>query len=396
MKNANASKYGLSEDYLTSVVPTMMQHEGASNFGVMQASAFSALIGGRQTPAAKAMMQRFGLLDKDKHLINESDFIKNPLKWAEANVVPALQKHGIATDEEHRGDLVKAMTQMFSNRKVGEFFASMLVNRAIIEKDAALLQRAKGTEGAEQAQRDDPFKAWAGVTKQAADLSTAFISLKGSVSALNAAAGILAKMTKAVETGKMPQDTPYGRATGPAAQIQRINERMKHSPGMPEATKKILRQKAFDAQMEINRAKSQEGMPDKPFSDKEIEDWKTGGPPIPWKGRVPFPHRDPRGGFPKPINIPLPESDPRPRTLALPPVQPMDAGPTKVEVSGDVHGEMKQTIRVEAGSYLKVLIATAEQVVKLYGSLAHSGNGPGSAGHSSPDAGAASSGQGGQ
>ena len=155
-----------------------MQHEGASNFGVMQGSAFSALIGGRQTKAAKAMMRSCGLLDKDDHLLNESDFIKSPF----TNIVPALQKNGISTDEEHRGDLVKAMTQMFSNRKVGEFFASMLVNRSIIEKDRALLQRAKGTEGAEQVRREDPFAAWAGVTKQAADLSTAFISLKSSVS----------------------------------------------------------------------------------------------------------------------------------------------------------------------------------------------------------------------
>jgi hypothetical protein len=86
---------------------------------------------------------------------------------------------------------------------------------------------------------------------------------------MNAAAGVFSKMTKALETGKMPEDTPFTRATGPSAQFQRINERMKHkhSPGMPEATRKILRQKAFDAQMEINRAKSQEGMPDTLFSE---------------------------------------------------------------------------------------------------------------------------------
>jgi len=43
------------------------------------------------------------------------------------------------------GDVVKALTQMFSNRKVGEFFASMLVNQGIIAKDRELLTGAKDT-----------------------------------------------------------------------------------------------------------------------------------------------------------------------------------------------------------------------------------------------------------
>jgi hypothetical protein len=292
---------------------------------------------------------------------------------------------------EHDKRTVSAVTtRWFSAKNTSDQIITNLLDAALVER--ARSRKTLDMDSAQDLQRRDAGTAWDGLSKQASDLSTAFISLKSSISGMNAAAGIFANMTKALETGKMPENTPFTRATGPSAQIKRINERIAHSPGMPQATLASLRQKAFDAQMEINRAESQKGMPDTLFSEKEIEDWKTGGPPIPWKGRVPFPHRDPRGGFPKAdFDVPLPKDDPRPRTLGMPPVQPIDAGPTKVDVQGEVHGEVKQTITVEAGSYLKVLIATAEQVVKLYGSLNHGGNGPGSAGHSSPDAAAAPS-----
>ena len=72
---AKASKYGLSEAYLAGVVPTMIQHETAAQFGTSQASAFSALIGGRQTKAAQAVMRRYGLLDKKGRVIAESELV---------------------------------------------------------------------------------------------------------------------------------------------------------------------------------------------------------------------------------------------------------------------------------------------------------------------------------
>jgi hypothetical protein len=178
MKNANASKYGLSDDYLQNVVPTMMQHEGANNFGTMQASAFSALVGGRQTKAAKAVMAGYGLMGNDGKIKAMDKFVSNPEKWASENLAPALESKGISMNEEHRGDVVKALTQMFSNRKVGEFFASMLVNKAIIAKDREMLQGAKGTEGADIARSQDPYVALAGLTTQAKDLATAFIGTK--------------------------------------------------------------------------------------------------------------------------------------------------------------------------------------------------------------------------
>ena len=210
MQNANSSKYGLSEDYLTNVAPTMMQHEGAHNFGTMQASAFSALVGGRQTKAAKAQLKKFGLLGDDDHIAGEKDFIRNPYEWATGRLKPQLEKQGVSTDADHREDMVAAITRMFSNRKVGEFFASMLVNQAVIEKDKLLLKPAKGTEGADEARRNDPFAAASAITTQLKDAGAAMIRIQPVIDGLNSVADKVGKFTStfdqddtATKAGKM-------------------------------------------------------------------------------------------------------------------------------------------------------------------------------------------------
>lgn len=60
-----------------------------------------------------------------------------------------------------------------------------------------------------------------------------------------------------------------------------------------------------------------------------------------------------------------------------------DKGPTNVSVTGEVHGEAKMSLEINASSSLISVVERAEQAIKLAGSL--SPNGPGSTGKSSPD-----------
>ncbi|EAQ35759.1 putative bacteriophage protein [Nitrobacter sp. Nb-311A] len=90
--------------------------------------------------------------------------------------------------------------------------------------------------------------------------------------------------------------------------------------------------------------------------------------------------------------IPRPDLRERPKRLELPPVQGLDAGPSKVDVQGTVDGELNAKITIEDGTGLLKMKSDLERVVKVVGSLQGASNGPGSAGHSSPDAGAASAG----
>src|SRR5439155_12197545 len=166
----------------------MMQHGGAPNFGVEQASAFSALIGGRQTKEAKAAMRAAGLMGQDNQLVGSGEFVRDPYEWTKKHLQPALEKKGVSMDEEHRGDVVETITKMFSNRKVADFFTSMLVNRGIIEKDKDLLRGAKGTEGAAQARREDAFQASTAIVTQLKDAAAAFLNLGPVIKGMNALA----------------------------------------------------------------------------------------------------------------------------------------------------------------------------------------------------------------
>jgi hypothetical protein len=61
-----------------------------------------------------------------------------------------------------------------------------------------------------------------------------------------------------------------------------------------------------------------------------------------------------------------------------------DKGPTNVSVSGQVTGDGKLAIEINAGSSLIVVVRRAEAAIRLSGSI--QSNGPGSLGLSSPDA----------
>ncbi|MBS0528322.1 MAG: hypothetical protein JSS22_02875, partial [Proteobacteria bacterium] len=210
MQRASASRYGLSDDYLKNVVPTLANAEGWSNFGVQQGSAFSALIGGRQTRAAKAAMAHYGLLGKDGEIVDKPGFIANPYHWTIDHVKGALADKGVPMDSDHRGELVEAVTKMFSNRKVADFISSILINEGLVEKDRAQYPKTPDIhEGAEIARRD-PFQAANTIVTQLNDAAAAMLRLQPIVGAINVAADKLSGFvsdfsgdTPAGKTGKM-------------------------------------------------------------------------------------------------------------------------------------------------------------------------------------------------
>jgi hypothetical protein len=175
LQTSKASKYGLSDDYLTNVAPTMMQHEGAAKFGTMQQTAFGALVGLRTRKRSVEQLIEHGLAEKwhknargevllDK-IVGEQDLISNPFKWATEVLAPALEKKGVSfTGDKEK--FVSTVTKMFSDRNAAEFFTTLLANKSVIEKDRAMLATARGTESAEEVRVRDPFVAFDGVKQQ--------------------------------------------------------------------------------------------------------------------------------------------------------------------------------------------------------------------------------------
>jgi hypothetical protein len=197
---AKASKYGLSEEYLSGVVPTMIQHETAAQFGTSQASAFSALIGGRQTKAAQAVMRRYGLLGRNGRVIAENELVSNPFEWATRYLKPHLAKKGLTVDEANREKLIAEVQRMFSNRNVGEFFTAMLIQEPVIRKDMERLKAAKGMEAAEELRSKDPFVALAGVKEQFVNFIQTIGGPHGekAASVLNAIADAIGRLSKSL------------------------------------------------------------------------------------------------------------------------------------------------------------------------------------------------------
>jgi len=222
MARANASKYALSEDFLANVAPTLIQHEGAAQFGTSMSSAFSALIGERQTKEAKATMRKYGLLDKSGHLAKARLFEEHPEQWAKDFLLPHLEKKGIKLDDEHRPELVEAVTRMFSNRKVGDLFASLLINKDLIAKDRERLSAAKGLEAADEVRQRDPFVAAQGVSEQIWNFLQNVGGPYGERAAavLNSIADSIGRMAKSM--GEDPKTAAYvgaGVAAGGAAAV---------------------------------------------------------------------------------------------------------------------------------------------------------------------------------
>jgi hypothetical protein len=404
MKNANASKYGLSDDYLQNVAPTMMQHEGSSNFGTMQASAFSALIGGHQTKPSKAIMASYGLTEDKagKHIKKMDMLISNPYKWATEFLAPQLEGKGVRLDEEHRGDVVKAVTQMFSNRKVGEFFTSMLVNRGIIEKDRELLKYAHGTEGADISRSQDPYVALSGLTNQMKDTAAAFIGMKPVINAMNAAATSFSNMAHTFQTGEVPKNTNLGKIiAGVNTPVEDINEQHRRENleaqqreiegkltndqggffGLSDEQTKKLRLRSFELRSGIDASNNASTMPPI-FSDAERAQWEE----IDREHRRGKALSELSGGGGGP-HIPLPMADPRKTFSEMPPVQSLEGATVQATLNGsaEVTGQVTVKSEITASSTLLSIVQAAQDVVaKLQGTL--SANGPGSLGHSSPDA----------
>ncbi len=403
MKNSNASKYGLSDDYLQNVVPTMMQHEGANNFGTMQASAFSALVGGRQTKSAKAVMASYGLTsDKEGNKVRDLDkLVSNPYKWATENLAPALEKKGISMDEEHRGDVVKAVTQMFSNRKVGEYFTSMLVNQGIIAKDRELLKGAKGTEGAETARSQDPYVALSGLTNQMKDFAAAVIGMKPVIDTMNDLSSEISNRTKAAREGRyfdlLTTEDDRRIINGWNTPLSEINERNRRGNlelqqrevdeklrqgGYSDALTKQFRMRAFELRSGIEASKNASGMPPI-FSDAERERWEE----MDREHRRGVALSGMRGGGWSSPGIPLPTSDPRKTFSEMPPVQTLEGANVQATLTGsaEVRGEMTGKFEVTASSTLLQIVESLK-TFKASLSGSYNANGPGSLGHSSPDA----------
>jgi hypothetical protein len=125
----------------------------------------------------------------------------DPYLWVQKNLLPAMQAHGITKKQ----DQLAMISQVFSNRMAAQLAGIFATQGQRIEKDMALLEKAKGPEEtARILQAKDPSTQIAGLKNAAGDVvGTLGQELVTNTGALNAVTDALGKFNEGLTNPKL-------------------------------------------------------------------------------------------------------------------------------------------------------------------------------------------------
>jgi hypothetical protein len=186
---------GLSEKFILSVAPTLAQEMGGSSFGKSVAGLNQALVAGVMKHSALKDMNSLGLVaDNDldytktgeikglkpgRHVKGWEVAQKDPYEWVQNFYLPALKAADAATKEA----ILEHISRDFQNTTVAQLIGILATQSQRIEKDAALVSKAKGLDAAKDFQQNDPREAWDGlknsVDNLGAHISSSFLATMG-------------------------------------------------------------------------------------------------------------------------------------------------------------------------------------------------------------------------
>lgn len=227
-KYSRGAGKALSPEALVRLFPFFANQIGGMQAGTQVASAMQNFLVGRGTKSSQAYQMRLGLKSKDGRLVDERLYSTDPDIWVQKYVVPALQREGIlpkdmsgGVPESERGPLIKALSDMASNRQGTDLIAAFIADYAQIQKIQQANQQAVGLTGAEDLSGKDPFMAFAAVMAQLNN----FAAIAGGplmeplARGLNAIAGGIASLSASVATflAQNPSLAPWAAGAGGAA-----------------------------------------------------------------------------------------------------------------------------------------------------------------------------------
>lgn len=433
----------LSDRYLTTTALSLAQEMGGSSAGVSTDMFEKTVQGGLQNrhAAAKAFV-RYGLANKDdfeltktgelkglkagKHVKDWRNAMADPDQWVWNTLLPAFEKAGITDRDEQIAETRK----MFPGTS-SDLVAKLITQKQSFQNHAKLYGEAQGL-GASDLNKTDPFVALNGLTTSLTNFTGALTS-----PAMETAASVLSSMASAIggwaETlSKFSADNPTtakligggaiagGLAGGGYATVSLFSGLMN---GFGLGTSAV----ALDGSAAALTAAAAElsaaagvGAAAKGAATTAATGglgsaiWTAGAAAAPWvagsaavAGGLYAMHKSvedagysgltsgerlrlQRGGsmrdayrraFGYGDNTLAPELSP---TMTYGTGVAGDKGPQHVDVSGNVTGDGKMQVEVNAGSSLLDVVRRAEAAIRLSGTINSSG--PGSLGHSSPDA----------
>jgi hypothetical protein len=396
MAAASSAKYGLSKDYMENIFPILASH--TSGFGNKLSTGFSATIGSRASAASKKAMEAAGLR-KNGHIVDEQLYTSNNYAWTQKYVKPLLEKKGVEFGEDMseamKGLVTRTLAKMFSNKNAADLIATNLLDAPLVEKGR--LRKTARFEDMDQMQKRDLILAWDGVTNQLKDFGVALGGTKFVLDGLNGAAEAIASRTKALNDGdylsllpeddqRIIKDAKKRAAESPSdfhwnenlnKQMTEADQKLSPGYGLEGKDREAWLRKKFDLEQGRNAYNGITTMPPA-FTDDDTERWRE------------LDREHMRGmalsGLPSRRSIPLPRPRPAeadaPTSGGIPPVQPLDDAPHRVDVQVQTEVQNNSiTLTLQPSKWWEALEKKVDGLIKMTGI-----NGPGSTGKSSPDA----------
>jgi hypothetical protein len=208
-KQSRSAGASLSNEFLMSAVPALMQDLGADQTGNAISTGLSQVVAGRATKQSKAKMAAIGLRDENMNMSRKDTemFLSDPQEYALKRLIPAISKLTIGQGKDKRKvnadndqDVAFAMTQLFSNKNVGDLFTKLITQREQYARKRQQYQAAPGTDAAPELSRRDPYVALKAVGSQATNVAAEALKpyMQPATDAMDKAASALGALAKSM------------------------------------------------------------------------------------------------------------------------------------------------------------------------------------------------------
>ena len=205
MRHARQAGLGLSEEFTSKILPTIIQEMGGPSTGTTLAAFNRAIVGGKMEHSALKRLADLGLVDKNDldalkstgefkglkpgaHIQGYKLAQENPYEWVQKYLLPALAKKGITEKE----GILATVPELFSKSTAAQLVDLFATQQTKIGKDRGLLDRATGLRGAETYMQKDVGVQIEGVKNASMDLAeTVGGNLATHTDALNKLSGAL-------------------------------------------------------------------------------------------------------------------------------------------------------------------------------------------------------------
>lgn len=227
-KRAKSAAPALSDRFLWSVAPGLMQDMGPDGLGTALGSMVSQIVGGRATKKSIEEQKRYGLRNDDGSVRDQKTMLSDPLEYTKNTLIPALQKNGV--DISDNGAVVAALAKLFSNQKVADLFSKLVSQLPQYDRKAGQYDKAPGAAAADDLKNRDPFVSYEGMMAQVRNLGSAISEhvIGPATTGMNAIADMSNRLANAAQSSASALAITAGGLTGLVAALNAL----KNVPGL--------------------------------------------------------------------------------------------------------------------------------------------------------------------